>query len=216
MNTVMKPNLILLLAFLILRYGTQIAWGQIEDSSHHERSQFLLQTPVKFSGFMSPMHEYSVVQGDFSIASGGGMALLINQQFFLGIYGLSSNHHDRQVIFEGQLDRVQTNFSHGGLWIGYIHQSQRLVHYGVSTKVAGGTIRLEDTRGLDHHRQLTHDGVFVFTPQMEIELNVLKWLKLNASLGYRTVSGVELFSFSNTEFSSLQGTFTMMFGWFDQ
>lgn len=209
----MKPYLTLLATFLVLSLCWQDAYAQSEETS-----QFLLKSPLKFSGFGAPIYEFSDINGDFTVATGGGGALLINQQIFIGLYGLGSHHHTRVVVDGEQFDRAKFHFGYGGLWLGYIHRSHELVHYGISTKIGGGHIELtdDDQRIFDEEREIDHEGVFVFTPQVEVEVNVLKWMKLNAGLGYRVVTEVDMADFRNRDFSSLQGTFTLMFGWFNQ
>ncbi len=203
---------------VILVLSSGIPAAQAQQQPEPETHQSLLQAPIKFSGFGGPIYEYSAVSGDFNVATGGGGALLINQQLFIGAYGLRSNNHSSLLVEGIQYDRVRVDFDHGGLWVGYIHESSRLIHYGISAKIAGGNIRLVDERerGRGNSYQIARDGVFVSTPQAEVELNVLKWMKLNAGLGYRIVAGVETAPLKNADFNSLQGTFTIMFGWFDQ
>jgi hypothetical protein len=209
----MKSHITFLAAFLVLSLC-----GQYADAQSDEKSQFLLKSPLKFSGFGALIYEFSGVNGDFTVSTGGGGALLINQQMFIGLYGLGSHHHTRVVVNGEQFDRARLNFGHGGLWMGYIHRSHELIHYGVSTKIGGGNIELtdNDVRLFDEEREIGHEEVFVFTPQVEVEVNVLKWLKLNAGLGYRVVTEVDMADFRNGDFSSFQGTFTLMFGWFNQ
>ena len=209
----MKPHITFLAAFLVLSLC-----GQYADAQSDEKSQFLLKSPLKFSGFGAPIYEFSGVNGDFTAATGGGGALLINQQIFIGLYRLGSNQHTRVVVDGEQFDHARLHFGYGGLWLGYIHRSHELIHYGVSTKIGGGDIELtdDDVRLFDEEREIGQEEGFVFTPQVEVEVNVLKWLKLNAGLGYRVVTEVDMADFRNRDFSSLQGTFTLMFGWFNQ
>ena len=209
----MKPYLKLLTTFLVLSL-----WWQNADAQSDETSQFLLKSPLKFSGFGAPVYEFSDINGDFAVATGGGGALLINQQIFIGLYRLGSNQHTQVVINSEQFNHARLHFGYGGLWLGYIHRAHELIHYGVSTKIGGGNIELtdDDVRLSDEEREIGHEEVFVFTPQVEVEVNVLKWLKLNAGLGYRVVTEVDLADFRNRDFSSVQGTFTLMFGWFNQ
>lgn len=175
--------------------------------------QFLISEGVTFSGFGGPMYEFSDIDGDFVLSMGGGGALLINQQVFLGGYGMGLvTSIQRPVASEQVSEDMSINFGHGGLWLGYIHQPYQLIHFGFSAKVAGGGIDLQDA----DHVSLADDAVFVLTLQPEVEVNVLKWFKVNAGIGYRWVTGVNLAGFTNQDFSHMAGSIRLMFGWFDQ
>lgn len=56
----------------------------------------------------------------------------------------------------------------------------------------GGAVSLvdEDYDFDDHEDEIGWDVVFVLTPELQVEVNLMKWLKLNFGAGYQFVSGV--------------------------
>ncbi len=214
--------------FLCIGIGSVLA----QDSGGRE---YLLSgdKPIFISGFGAPIVEFSTIEGDFAVSTGGGGAVLFNQSFFIGAYGLGSvslNSADMVLQLRGTDLSIQTYshlkrmFAHGGLWIGYIYNTSKAVHASVSAKIGGGAAGYYDSYYEEWHHNLGWDAVFVFTPQVEIEFNMTSWFKINLGAGYRLVSGInktyidlngdERSFFSNSDFSSPQASISFLFGGF--
>ena len=67
----------------------------------------------------------------------------------------------------------------------------------------------------EEENKIDEDGFFVLTPQAEIELNVAPWMKINASVGYRYVSGVQIQYLNEKDFKSMVGNVGFYFGRFN-
>jgi hypothetical protein len=183
---------------------------------------------IQFSGFGGVLTQFGTAEGALGVFPGGGGALLINQQFFFGGYGLglanASLHRDVEVNGV-RYDRLRTNFGHGGFWLGYIHQAENLLHFGLSSRIGWGELSLYDDR-FDYYQYdyLARDIVFVFSPQIEAELNLTRWFKINAGIGYQWVSGIRPQHFTDSgipifeknDFCTPQTTISLLFGGFSQ
>ncbi len=165
---------------------------------------------IRVSGFGSYILGFSQVDGNLAVYNGGGGGVLLNQTVYFGGYGVGLStqphmesltlidHFDEQITYED----LYTEFGHGGFWIGYLHQSYKPVHFGASTKLGWGNIGMtndyfddkhddfHDFDNYDHHR-IVNDNVFVVTPQVELEMNLLRWFKINMSAGYQFVTGTD-------------------------
>lgn len=205
----MKMNSVkylMLAAFFV--FGIQMIQGQ-EDGE----MKFLLGNKsgdVHVSGFGSYILGFSSVDGEFAVYNGGGGAVLLNQTVYFGAYGmgLSSQHYYGTLTTvdydgtENEYNNLYKKFGHGGFWIGYLHKSYKPVHFGASTKLGWGSLKLANTTYEYQFEEYNYysvatDGVFVITPQVEVELNLLKWFKINASAGYQIVTGVDK-TYTNT------------------
>ena len=208
-----------------------------------QEMQYLFQGKdgkLRVSGFGSPIVEFSSVMDEFAVSVGGGGAVIINQAFYIGGYGegLSTDHRMTLERYSpGQQKNEiyysrRINFGHGGFWLGYVHKSFKAVHFGGSAKIGWGEVSLYDPDQYDYYDEpLAGDNCFVFIPQLEAELNIAKWFKVNLGVGYRLVSGltrtylylpegatepIEKQYYDNKDFNSFTGTITFMFGWFAQ
>lgn len=197
-----------------------------QDSEDKEVKTLFSSSDISFSGFGGPIVQFGTAEDGMGVFPGGGGALLINQKFFIGGYGmgLANSALHRNVEVEGvKYDRLRTSFGHGGFWLGYIHNSQELLHLGFSSKFGWGELALYDDRfDFDHYDYLANDIVFVVTPQVEVEMNITHWFKLNVGAGYQFVSGVgnQTWSdngekiFEQKDFSTPQLTVGFLFGGF--
>lgn len=181
---------------------------------------------IRFSGFGGPLVEFSNVDDAFGVFVGGGGAAIINQTFFFGGYGMGlvsdqprySIHLSNENI---AFDNLRPQIGHGGLWLGYIHQSHKIMHWALSAKIGWGGISY--TRGNYENLvdELGTDGIFVFTPQAELEVNLFTWFKLNLGVGYRYVAGADAryltpsgpqALITSGDLRSPIGTLTLLFG----
>jgi len=188
---------------------------------------------LSINGFGAPIVEFSSKAGNLVVSSGGGGAVLFNQTFFFGAYGMGiASHHDVKGLIVKQTNGVdityptmRTVFGHGGFWLGYIHHRKEAIHWGVSAKIGWGSIGLMDADFEEEsHTKVGLDQVFVFTPQVEMEMNITRWFKINIGAGYRFVDGIdktyrngngELVQFyKSSDYNSPQASISLLFGGF--
>jgi hypothetical protein len=197
----MKTIRILMLAAMLIP-GVQAVLGQEENEP-----RYLLGNndgDVHVSGFGSFIIGFSGVDGNFAVYNGGGGAVLLNQTVYFGGYGmgLSTRHTMGSIAMvkpggeEKYYDDLYAQFGHGGFWLGYLHKSYKPIHFGFSTKLGWGSLSMSNDifdKNYDEYDyyHIVVDRVFVATPQLEVEMNLLKWFKINASAGYQFVSGVD-------------------------
>lgn len=218
----------LFILFLVSELTVLQMLGQ-EISRPEPEFLFSRDKGISISGFGGPITEFSGIDGATGVSVGGGGAVVINQTFFFGGYGLglatSQPRYDITLIQENAAPLTFTNLrpqvGHGGFWLGYIHQSHKIVHWALSTKIGWGGISY--SLGSDENiiDELGTDGIFVFTPQAEIEVNLFTWFKLNLGVGYRYVSGINA-KYNTPEgvrplmasdaLNSPEGSITLMFG----
>lgn len=222
----MKKVLVLMTAILLVN----IVKGQEEKPT-----QYIFGNNGKTSvtGFGAPIVQFWSKGGEMAVSSGGGGAVLINQTFFFGGYGLGMatehNVENLKVIQSGgntvNYPTLRTNFGSGGFWLGYIHHRKEAIHWGISTKVGWGVISMMDADfETDMHNGIGVDGVFVFIPQIEMEMNINRWFKINIGAGYQMVNGVNK-TYTNTnnqvvnyynssDYNSPQASISFLFGGF--
>lgn len=196
---------------------------------------------VSVSGFGAVFNEFSAVDKDFAFLMGGGAAVLIDQRFFFGGYGMglttrhlrSFDRYDYNTKENYYSEDLYTRFGHGGFWLGYIHNPKKAIHWGVNAKIGWGAVTLSDKTYSDVNYytwdNYNSDHVFVLTPQVDLGMNMLKWFRINVGVGYRFVSGIEdtyayqepngeivqKEFFDSNAFSNFTGNVTLAFGWFN-
>ncbi|MDT8308458.1 MAG: hypothetical protein RQ866_02945 [Bacteroidales bacterium] len=222
MNKIFILLMILLCHFLII--------GTI--NGQEDTPRFLFEdTEIMLSGFGGATVLFSTLGDEFAVSNGGGGALLLNQKYFIGGYGLglSTAHYSdcQNVIDYLEIANPKYTFDHGGLWVGYIHQSHRLLHLGSSLKVGWGQIALCDEFYEPFYLEgkEAKNNIMVFSPQIEAEANFTSWMKVNLGIGYQIVTGIERqFTlngvtydyYKKEDFNKPYITIAFLFGWFNQ
>ncbi len=203
--------------------------NQPKPSDTKETKYLLTGKKIDISGFIGIPFEFSQVQKEMAVSCGLNIAALFNQSFFLGLYGtsLSTNHYRLDLATITGMTKPQIEFYHAGLYTGYIFAHHQVFHFGIAAKLGYGQIYLSDG---NHYRANMNtnntgiDNVLVLSPQIELELNMTKFMKVNAFIGYRMLSGVdkkyEYFSglsesyYKTSDYNSLMGGISLHFGFF--
>ncbi len=160
------------------------------------------------SGFGGVFISLSSLGGDFVSYTGGGGAVLLDNAFYFGGYGMGLND-DKRVVVEGA--EYDVDFGHGGFLLGYNIKPERLVHLSISTKIGWGTL---DYNAFDPNVDGFEDQVFLIYPQLEAEFNMTHWFKVNVGAGYQQVVGVDDFFYDESDVSSPAFGIAFLFGWF--
>lgn len=218
---------------IVLALAIMATTSLFAQETPNTEPQFLLSKggSVSFSGFGAPIVEFSSVDGELGVSTGGGGAVLINQTFFFGGYGmgLATDMPQYDLYVKDEFTGIVSPYrnrrpmlGHGGLWLGYIHNTKSIFHWSISSKIGWGAVSMIDKEYRDMDNELGWDGVFVLTPQAEFEINMLKWFKINFGVGYRYVSGVsqtyvdqngeEKAFFDKNAFNSPVGSISLLFG----
>lgn len=195
----MKRTLLILTTLLSL---TAIA--------QNERPKTLIgNDPEDISGFGGVLFSFMPIDGNLSTLTGGGGAILFDNTFFIGGYGLglTGNHE----FNDGGTD-LTSSFGHGGFWIGYVIKPDDLLHFGVDTKLGWGGVT---TKSRVTNQTVAEDDVFVFNPQFFGEANIAYWFKINASIGFQKTIGVDNIYFDGGDFDGPTFGISLLFGWFN-
>lgn len=163
------------------------------------------------SGFGGFMIQLQSVDGQMKALTGGGGAVIFDNRFYFGGYGLGLSD-DLDVTFEGI--EYDVDYGHGGFLLGYVIRPADLIHFGISSKIGWGEISFQE-KFLNVDPIRYRDQVFVVSPQVEAEVNMTNWFKFNVGAGYQTTVGVDNFYYGSSDFNGLTVGISFIFGWFD-
>jgi len=164
--------------------------------------------PEEISGFGGALFSFTTINGRLSTLTGGGGAILFDNTFFIGGYGLGLTGDIRQTL-EGE--SFSSNFGHGGFWLGYNIRPSDLIHFGIDTKLGWGSIETKSSSLADD----INDDVFVFNPSGFVEANISYWFKVNAGVGFQKTIGVDNDFFKKSDFDGPSFNISLLFGWFN-
>ncbi len=161
-------------------------------------NEFGSQKRLRLNIYLGPLIAFSSVEGNFSIDMGATGGFIINEDFFAGIYGQKlRNNPPREDLAniglptysDGEIEMI-----HAGGVLGYMHKPGKVLHWGISGSAGVGILTLSATEPKYLSREKVYDDkVYIVIPKLFAELNVTKWLKVNASAGYRFLGKVSSF-----------------------
>lgn len=195
----MKRTLLTLTLFAILSAGF----------AQNGRPKTLIgNDPEDISGFGAVLFSMTPIDGSLSTLTGGGGAVLFDNSFFIGGYGLGlTGNKETQISGE----TYSSSFGHGGFWLGYNIKPENLVHFGIDTKLGWGSITTKSNALVESDE----DDVFVFSPGFFAEANIAYWFKVNAGLGFQKTIGVDNGFFQPSDFDGPAFNISLLFGWFN-
>lgn len=159
-------------------------------------------------GFVAPIVEIGI-NNQIPTSVGGGGGIVIGSGF-IGGYGTGAV--DFNKLFEdGDVEVV--NIAHGGLWLGGSFPTYKLVHLYGSARVGWGALDIEVHDNINHFDDA--DNIFVFTPELGLEVNLTRWFRISGTAGYRLVDGAnKARGYTDEDFSGWFTGLTFRFGWF--
>lgn len=216
----MKKTLIVLLVLI-----SSVIQAQEKDSVKY----LIKNSAFQISGFGGIISESSFLRNSLSECVGAAGALSFNHYLYIGAYGLnlSSNHNINDLVMSQQFDSLyyygkplKTSFNHAGLWLGAVFFPKKKLHLGINARIGWGSIRLIEKannsyiNNVNYRLDYTIDKVFVFTPQIDLDISLTSWLKCTVGVGYRFVSGVSFDRYKDFNFSTPQVSIGLFFGGF--
>ena len=169
-------------------------------------------------GFGALVIKVGPVDGDAGIFVGGRGGWVINRTFVIG--GGGYGFTDMNYAPTGTQRDTGIAFGYGGLELEYLIASHKMIHGTVITHIgAGGFTVVERTSNGDYYgngRGLYSAACFVFEPSVNVEVNILSWLRLAVGVGYRFVTGIDAViggkTYDNGTMSGVFGVGQIKFG----
>ena len=165
----------------------------------------------RIGGWGAPIFEYTNLNKDVNVVTGGGGALVLND-FYLGGYGMGTATYTA----DNTLADETLKFKHGGFWIGFTPLQRKVVHPYASVRLGWGKANyksIENITGSELASQ--RSNLFVTTPEAGLEVNVFSFFRIAATASYRWVNGFDATGgFKDDDLSSFGATLTLRFGGF--
>ncbi len=168
---------------------------------------------TKMGGFGGVGVMYTqLAEEDVASVCGEG-ALIFDHALTIGGGGCGVvTHVDGEDYGPDTLDGDRLNFGYGGLIVRYHFMPKEIVNVSVGTLIGAGGVAISNMNMMESERDTRRahaQGVFVAEPQLGVYVNISRWLRFGASVGYRMAAGVVLENMSNSDLSGLVagGTF---------
>lgn len=164
-----------------------------------QRQETLRSTTRNKGGFGGLYFVTSQADGDPGGGAGLNGAFIRNDWFFGGFLQIES--FDRRRVSNRN---YQPSLFFTGPWVGYAYPSHKLIHLYTSLRLGWGfaVLNRQDNDPFNNDEDYS-DFIFAFMPEIGAEINALSWLRIAATLGYRSVSNLTgLPTYSQRDFNS--------------
>ena len=192
----MKNNYKIWMLFILLMGASAELFSQENDSiQQQERVKTLFGNKQKsrsnggYGGFSTA---YTQIDGRDAIMFGGQGGWIIDHGFVLGAagYGFMTDR-----TFDSELqDRYMLTGGYGGLMLEFIIAPKSPVHLSIPILIgAGGVSYNRNSHDYDYYGwSEDSNSFFVVEPGVELELNVVRFMRIAAGTKYRYTSDVSL------------------------
>jgi len=167
--------------------------------AQHERT--LVHGEANYGGFGAVVFKGTGVNDQFAGFFGARGAWLIDHVFALGAgaYVMGGGVDVQRPSGEQSLDMW-----YSGAEIEFISGWSQVYHLTFLTLIGGGSLGLEGES----------DGIWTVEPELNLEINVTSYFRLNFGGGYRFVWDVDIPELSNGDLSQFFGQVSLKFGAF--
>lgn len=189
---------------LLLIFSASIMNAQVET--------LLGNGKVDHGGFGGPVVKFTTIKDNFGVLVGGRGGWIIDHTFVIGGggYGLANEINGSKTILGKPM---LINFGYGGFEMEYIANWNKLIHTSAYLLLgAGGVGQREKWTGMDWDHN--PDVFFVAEPALNVELNLISFMRLNLGASYRLVIGVDDDGLTDKDFSGFSTIMTFKFGSF--
>jgi hypothetical protein len=166
--------------------------------SARAQDETLISGRIESGGYGGPEVKFGNINGEWEVLVGGRGGWIINRQYVLGGagYGMATKGEILRMNIPGLYEQFELGY--GGLMLGYVSQSHRLVHVTVDVIIGGGGISPPQE---DNFQSFNSDAFFVFEPNVNFILNVTPNLRFGFGGGYRIAAGVEYRGLEDSDIS---------------
>lgn len=171
-----------------------------------------------FGAFLELNTMPTFINNQPGMMTGGGLSLVFGHSLNLGVagYGLITNVQSNTFDTTGNYYNLQTGY--GGITIEPVFFSKKLVHISFPVLLGMGATSLSHFDLYDSQTYEANwsdpDYYYIVRPGMNIEINLLRILRLDLGFNYRFTTG---YNFNNTNPGNLNGwsgNIGLKLGWF--
>lgn len=183
------------------------------DGDNAATEKTLIATPVQHGIYGAPILKSASIGpgGTASMIAEAEVGWILNKKYViaLNVNGLATRVKAPPLP---EVDGLILIVNYGGLYLSYIHNSNRLIHYEAGALVGLGQAFYRDNEYRARYNQI--DAFVIFEPEVRMMLNVVPGFRLGAALSYRAAQRVDLLGLANKNLSGLSANLIVKLGRF--
>lgn len=173
-------------------------------------------------GYGALTNKFTSIGGDYANLAGVYGGWYVNHRFLLGV-GAAATTNNIPVPTQFSVDPLRNmsyEYGQAGLVTEYVLGSNKTVHVAFNLFTgAGFTVQYEryswDKTDFDHgYHNSDENWFFVAEPGVQLEVNLLKWMRFSPGISYRAAFGSDAPGLSDNALSDISYNATLKFGKF--
>ncbi|HDQ45821.1 MAG TPA: hypothetical protein ENN17_10055 [bacterium] len=173
--------------------------------------QTLLGQSSRTGWYFASTYKFSTMNQEFVRLSGWRAVMIFDKTWSLGLAGTDTDSKDIPAPVTHKDQAVYMDLNYHGFELGYIWNSDRVAHCTADLLVALGSVGY---KAQGSGKKWNRDLVAVIEPTVQLELNVVRWMRIGLGAGYRFVTAIDLEGLSSGDVSGPTGVLTFKFGRF--
>ena len=202
-------TLVLIIGIITGLASLTFAQHQVDEIEKKDQMQTLFGFDSKITGYGSLDAKFTRLNDKDAVIVGGHGGVIFNSYFYfgLGAYGLVTTNQFSGSTPEGSLNM---HMGYTGLMMGFNIMPKKVVHFSVPLFLGAGNLELE------HNDIFVENSAFLlFEPGLQLEVNVVQFMKIGLGIGYRMVHGTSLRNdLTEDDLTYWSGNFSLVFGKF--
>lgn len=205
----MKKNILVLLAIISMQFSL------LAQNENDPKTLFDDMKSVKIGFAISPYYQFTQMDkvGVSIIGLRGG--IVFNDKISAGgFYSLSIN----EFVPKSETDtRVYMDYRAGGGFVEYTFWSNKLAHLTIPLYIGVGHVEMDWKDGYSDNGEYPPYGdktFFLIEPSACLEINIHKFIRLNAGIGYRIVGNMTYRNFDQSALMGFTGNIGLKMGLF--
>jgi hypothetical protein len=170
----------------------------------------LITDQTEVGGFAAVSVRFIEAKEELGVLAGGRVGALINHRWGIGAGGYGTVAKPDHLELEG-LDHLE--ISYGGLILEYTVKPHSVLHISLPVLIGGGQVQFAGEY-VDPDSGEDSESFFVVEPELSLEFNVTRNLRLDLGVGYLHVNGMDLADITDEDLSGVSGAVTFKMGSF--
>jgi len=172
-----------------------------------------------FGGYFGLNSHYTKINGQDALLLGGEASAILNHSLSIGIKGYGMVTSNESNNFTDLGEQLYIAMGYGGLTIEPILFYNSAVHLSLPILMgAGGIAEYSKNNYHDYeHYNFDHynsDYFFLLEPGVNVEINVLKFMRISSGVSYRITSDIDMTGLNSNDLNGFNFDLSLKFGWF--
>lgn len=196
-----------------------VSRGDSEEFDSDRKRVLFDQVSVTHGGQISAIDQISYINGNWSNLTGGKATWIINHKLSIGGEGFGLTYPVNRDEFTGKPysgTETKAGLGYGGVFVEYFFWPESIITLSPGLMVGAGGFGYYNKNDTDQTQESksSSDIFFIVTPEINILLNVTRYIRIGAGLSYRFVNGLDTEGFTDGDLRGFSLSLSVSAGFF--